>query len=108
MHGSSAERHWVPETRRIWIWGALLPSIVLGGAPSTRGAAAILLCAYPMSAMRVYAAMRRRGFSRNDALVYGLFLTLGKFAELHGMLKYHLRQMRGESPKVIEYKGPAR
>jgi GT2 family glycosyltransferase len=107
MHGASAERHWVVETRRIWIWAALLPIIVLCGSFSTRGAAVLLLWAYPLSAMRVYSAMRRRGVSRRDALAYGLFLTLGKFAELHGMLKYHLRRMRGKTPTLIEYKGPA-
>jgi GT2 family glycosyltransferase len=107
MHGASAERHWVAETRRIWIWAALLPIIVLCGSLSTSGAAVLLLWAYPLSAMRVYSAMRRRGVSRGDALAYGLFLTLGKFAELHGMLKYHLRRMRGKTPTLIEYKGPA-
>jgi hypothetical protein len=107
MHGASAERHWVPETRRIWFWGAVLPSIVLISALSTRGGSALLLGAYPFSAIRVYSGTRRRGFSRYEALLYGVFLTLGKFAELQGMLKYYLRRMRGEAPKVIEYKGPA-
>jgi GT2 family glycosyltransferase len=107
MHGASAERHWVSETRRIWFWGAALPSIVLASALSTRGGTAILLWVYPFFATRVYSGMRRRGFSRYEALLYSAFLTLGRFAELQGMLKYHLRRMRGETPRLIEYKRAA-
>jgi GT2 family glycosyltransferase len=107
MHGASPERHWVSETRRIWFWGALLPSLVLISALLTRGATAILLWAYPFFATRVYSGMRRRGFSEYEALLYSAFLTLGRFAELRGMLKYHLRRMRGEAPRLIEYKRAA-
>jgi hypothetical protein len=107
MHGASAERHWVQETRRIWFWGAVLPSIVLTSALFTRGETLTLLWAYPFFGTRVYSGMRRRGFSSYEALLYGVFLTLGRFAELRGMLKYHLRRMRGEAPSLIEYKRAA-
>jgi hypothetical protein len=107
MHGAAPERHWVHETRRIWFWGAVLPGLVSISALSTGGGSALLLWAYPFFATRLYAGMRRRGFSRYEAFLYGVFLTVGRFAELEGMLKYHLRRWRGEEPSLIEYKRPA-
>jgi len=107
MHGGAAERHYVHEMRRIWFWAVLLPAFIILGAPFTGGATALLLCAYPMSVLSIYTQMRRRSLSRYDAIVYAAFITLAKFGELQGVVKYYVRRMRGGPPKVIEYKGPA-
>lgn len=104
MHGDSPERHWVTETRRIWIWGALVPGIALGAALPTLGASLTLLAAYPLSATRIYRRTRARGRSRADAAAYALSVPIGRFAELQGALKFHLGRARGERSRLIEYK----
>jgi GT2 family glycosyltransferase len=107
MHGAPPERHFVREYRRAWFWAALLPALVLGAAVPTRGASFFLLGGYLLSALRAERSFRRRGRSRHDARWAAVFVTLGKFPELQGILKYSRARMRGRSVSLIEYKDPA-
>ena len=106
LHGRPPERHFVREYRRSWFWAAALPVAALGGAVPTLGASLLLLGGYPLSAFRVYRHVRRRGRSSHDALVAGLFTTVGKFPELQGILTYHWTRVRGRRAGLIEYKRP--
>jgi GT2 family glycosyltransferase len=106
LHGAPPTRHWVRECRRAWFWGAAVPAIAFGGAVPTLGASLLLLGAYPVSALRVYRYTRRRGRSAADARVSSVLLTLGKFAELRGMLQFHANRLRGKRSGIIEYKQP--
>jgi glycosyltransferase involved in cell wall biosynthesis len=106
MHGAPPERHDVAQYRRAWLWAAGVPLLALGGAIPTLGASLALLGGYPLSAARVYRHTRGRGRSRKDALVAGTFMTLGKFPELQGILKYHWTRARGRRSGLIEYKRP--
>ena len=108
LHGAPPERHFVREYRRAWFWAAVLPIVTLGAALPTLGASLLLLGGYPLSAARVYRHTRRRGRSRSDALAASVFTTIGKFAELRGILKYHWTRVRGRRGTLIEYKRPAR
>ncbi|HEY8427383.1 MAG TPA: glycosyltransferase [Sandaracinaceae bacterium] len=103
-HGRSPERHFVRETRRIWLWGAVVPALAIGGAVPSLGLSLGLFAAYGVSAARAYRAVRRRGRPRGDALPYALFTTLGKFPELVGMIEYHASRARGRRRALIEYK----
>lgn len=103
-HGAPPERHWVRETRRIWMWGAIVPAIAAGLAVPTGGASLALLGGYPVSAWRAYRATRGRGRTREDAAAYAVAITVGKFAELQGVLQFHSKRLRGERSTLIEYK----
>lgn len=103
-HGAPPERHWVRETRRIWMWGAAVPAVALGAAVPTLGASLALLAGYGVSAARSYRDVRRRGRPPEDALPYALFTTLGKLPELTGVLEYHASRARGRRRALIEYK----
>lgn len=103
-HGAGSERHWVRETRRIWLWGAIVPALAAGLAAPTMGASLTLLGGYPLSAWRTYRATRSRGRTREDAAAYALAITVGKFAEMQGVLQFHRKRLRGERPTLIEYK----
>jgi len=103
-HGEGPERHWVHETRRIWMWGAVVPAVAAGLAVPTLGASLALLGGYPVSAYRAYRATRTRGRTREDAAAYALAVTVGKFAELQGVLQFHGKRLRGEQSTLIEYK----
>lgn len=106
LHGASPERHWAREARRIWLWGALVPGVALGGALPTLGASTLLLWGYPLSAARVYRHTRARGRTPTEAALCGVFTTLGKFAELQGTVRFHLGRLAGRRSGIIEYKRP--
>lgn len=104
LHGASAERHCVRETRRIWLWGAAVPAFALSAALPSFGLSLGLLSGYGLSAARVYRSTRARGRPREDALPYALFTTLGKLPQMQGVLAFHVGRLRGKRRGLIEYK----
>ena len=48
-----------------------------------------------------------RGDPVGDSLVYGVFVTIGKFPEHLGVRKFRSAQRAGRRHTIIEYKGPA-
>lgn len=104
MHGGSSERHWVRETRRIWLWGGVVPAVATLGAVPTAGASLALLGGYPVSAYRAYRSIRARGREPGESAAYAVAVTVGKFAELQGMVQFHRARLRGKRSKIIEYK----
>lgn len=94
MHGAPPERHWVAETRRAVLWGAVLPLVTLLGLVVTPWAG-LLLLAYPLQILRL---SRRLGWER------AAFLVLGKIPEAQGVLEYHLNRVRRRRAGLIEYK----
>lgn len=107
LHGRSPQRHWVKESRRIWIWGLVIPLVAIAGSPFTYGLSLILLAGYPVSALRTAKYIRSRGYGAQAANWYGLFCTLGKFPELQGQLQFHLGRIFNRQQTLIEYKSAA-
>jgi GT2 family glycosyltransferase len=94
LHGAPPERHWVAETRRALLWGAILPALAVVGALITPWALAILIV-YPLQILRLGL---RYGWER------GVFLTLGKVPEAMGVLQYGWNRLRRRRARLIEYK----
>lgn len=107
MHGSSAERHYVRESSRIWIWAVLFPLFVIAAALLTRGWGGLLVLAYPLLMLKVARGRTKRGDSLRDGLLYGFFTVLMKWPQLIGQLKYFWRHLRGAAVHIVEYKAPA-
>jgi GT2 family glycosyltransferase len=101
LHGAPPERHWVRESRRVWMWGLCVPvSIgVLSAAVSTW--ALVLLAVYPLQLIRL-AALGRRSMRENWWRATAL--VVGNFPEMIGQLKFALDQHRRVKSKLIEYK----
>lgn len=104
LHGGLPERHWVRESRRSLVWGGLLPAAVLASTPVFGARSLVLLAGYPLTAARVYQHARRRGRSNPDALVQAFFITLAKFPELQGALRFHWGRVANRQSTLIEYK----
>jgi GT2 family glycosyltransferase len=117
LHGRSRLRHNLRPLRSAVFWGLALPSAVtaslavsgiaaVAGVPTvagtTAGLAGLLLLGYPLLALRVYLARRRRGSGRTDAVLYALFCALGKVPEAQGVLRF--RSNRKRVRHLIEYK----
>lgn len=107
MHRRDPQRFCARQVRSNLVWGALLPLSVLLLFPFTLGASALLLVGYVVLAGRVFRATHRRGFSRRDARLFAVFVTLGKLPCALGQLRYFLHRLRGRRSALIEYKGAA-
>lgn len=112
--GAMHPPHFKREQRRGWLFGAVLPGLALLGlglnltVGVTVGAACWLISAvgalYLLSYIRTVQGLRREGLPASTALHHALFLTLSKFPNLIGMIRYHLRKLRGRDMRLIEYK----
>ncbi len=99
LHGSGPEQHWVKETNRAIIWGAVLPLIVLFGAILNPVWAATALI-YPLQVIRL---ARRKRFTKAGWQI-AVFTVLGRFAEARGALGYYFDRMTSRRRGLIEYK----
>jgi glycosyltransferase involved in cell wall biosynthesis len=96
LHGAPPERHWVRETRRLWLWGAVLPISISMLAIGLGASWWLLGLIYPLQWLRL---SLRSGSASASAL-----LLIGKFAEAWGALKFHVCRLRGTTGAIIEYK----
>ena len=99
-----AEKRWASRTRRIWLWGALIPTLAIVPAPFTYGLSLVLLGLYPFSAYRQARHMVRHAAPWRHAMVSGGFSAISKFPALYGLLKFHYGRLRGSRSAIIEYK----
>ncbi len=108
LHGRSPEKHWVKESRRIWVWGLILPLIAFASAWLTKGISIILLLiAYSILFFRVYKYAKKTEINSSDALLYGLFCVLDKFPQMVGQIQFHLSRLLGKKRTIVEYKNAA-
>jgi GT2 family glycosyltransferase len=101
LHGAPPERHWVPESRRAWIWGLCIPLLVLSLAPALHWWALLLLGVYPIQVVRI--ALRGKRSARENWFRAGA-LVLGKLPEMLGQLKFLMDRHRHVQSRLIEYK----
>lgn len=106
-HGRGPEKHWVRPSLSIWVWGAIVPLLAVGGAWPTRGMSLLLLLYYPVAAYRASRSDRTRGLPLRHAALYGMFCVVAKFPQVVGQWKYFSGRMLGRRRGLIEYKGAA-
>jgi glycosyltransferase involved in cell wall biosynthesis len=97
--------------RSILIWGAVIPLMGLAslgyGIVADRKAgfaifgASLLLPLLQISRLTI---RERRHWPISKALALATFLTLGKYAEVTGLIRFHADRLRGRQPTIIEYK----
>jgi glycosyltransferase involved in cell wall biosynthesis len=100
LHGAPPERHNVREVRRIVFWSMLLPAFIL--LLSAWDARLLLLALfYPLQVARI--ALQGQP-AELLSWQRALFLTLGKFAEGQGALKFTFNRLTSKQATLIEYK----
>ena len=100
MHGALPEQHWVNEVKRARLWGGYFPiTIVL--ATIMNEVFLFGLFIYPLQVARI-AIKNRKRISINWQ--YAFFVTLGKFPEMQGQLKFYLNNIFNSRSEIIEYK----
>ena len=119
-YGATPERYNMRELRSLRIWGALYPAalavlalaalILLGSGlwPWPLAALALGLMGGAVMALRI-ARYRRQQFGDpwRHALLYGALVMLGKPFQFLGARSYARTRARGETARIIEYKGAA-
>ena len=101
LHGASAERHWVRESLRAWLWGGVIPMLILLGVPIFGWGALALSFLYPLQVLRL--GLKGTGSSKDNWLK-AIFLVLSKFPEFLGQAKYWVSKLLSSKVNLIEYK----
>jgi len=100
LHFRSAKGIWIRETVRALVWGLVLPLVII-----MLGLANPLLFAgflvYPLQIARIAA---REGWSSMDSWKFAVLMTLAKFAEAYGIVRYYLLMVFRSRSGIIEYK----
>lgn len=101
MHGDSSERYLIAELRRINLWALYIPFILfILGVFHYFFLLGFLV--YPLQIVRL--AIRYKE-TVNINWRYAFFLTVGKFPEAQGEIKYWFNKIMKKKSKIIEYKG---
>ncbi len=95
LHGALPERHWVTETRRALLWGALGPLLIAVLTALAGPWALVALLVYPAQIWRL---------ARRGGWIWAFFTVLGKLPEAVGALGFYWRRLRGGERRLIEYK----
>ena len=101
LHGAPPERHFVSETRRAVVWGAVLPLCIVILAMVTPWAWSVLLI-YPFQWFRVAVRSSRDG--KPMPFAYAGFLVAGRLPEAQGVIKFWIGSLLGKRSAIIEYK----
>lgn len=101
IHGGPPERHWVWESRRAIVWGALLPllCVLLGVTFPPWGN--LLWLIFPLQLLR--RSYQISGSPRHRT-VLAFFELLARFPELVGQIKFRADSMLHRRRGIIEYK----
>lgn len=100
LHWRSPLAIWKKEVARAVFWSGLFP-LFIGLSALMYPVSLLAVLVYPIQICRIAIA---RGPALSSHWTYAFFLTLGKFAELQGILKFQWGRLRGRSIKLIEYK----
>ncbi len=100
LHQGSRFGIWRKETKRAVLWAGILPIAICAGA-LIEPMVLLALVIYPLQAARIALRDRSSGPGKWSRAVY---LVLGKFPELQGVLTYYWRRMLGQTSTLIEYK----
>ena len=110
---NSRRPDWKRSCRSIIVWGAVLPIAIIATAvlafvltPWWLAAAAGGVFLYPSKMARIAAAKRSAGLPPRIARMSGIFIMLGKFAEITGIISFRSHRLLGRTSRIIEYKGP--
>jgi glycosyltransferase involved in cell wall biosynthesis len=100
LHGRSQERHYVRESCRAWMWGALLPATLLS-LSLLHPAGWLLALAYPLQVVKIAV---RDSSPEPERWRLALLLVVGKFAEVQGQVDFLVHHLSKRKTPLMEYK----
>jgi GT2 family glycosyltransferase len=115
LHPDARWPNWARTCRSIVAWGLVLPMLTIlsaivalaTGDPWLLLVPAALLSLWPAKMLQIALAKHHDGLPWRIAGAAGVFMMVGKVAELQGLVRFHVDRRSGRDPRLIEYKGPA-
>lgn len=102
IHGKTPFKHFVRQTRRILIWGCVLPLLILVSSMFNP----LLLFGfliYPVQICRLAWKNSSQLFAKK-VWIKAVFFTIARFPEAIGMLRFYFNRINRRSALLIEYK----
>jgi GT2 family glycosyltransferase len=96
--------YFVRERQRGWVYGLILPLVAVFGAIVSPLVPLLVLAAYAMSYLKTMRGLQAEGLPGGEAVRHAGFLTLSKFPNIIGMMRYHWRRLNHAQMLIIEYK----
>jgi GT2 family glycosyltransferase len=103
LHWRSPLVLWKRQVIRIIFWCGILPALIALSAV-IYPLALVTLLIYPVQIFRIALI---RGPTSRSSWIYALFVTISKFAEFQGLMKYFWRRLWHQPDALIEYKQQA-
>jgi GT2 family glycosyltransferase len=111
-HRRAGDPAWRQKCLSVLVWAGLLPLVLLAAtafalrSPTMPALGLVLLCLlpWPLQILRLFLREWVRGNSPRKAAASAALMTIGKFAEMSGMLLYASRQLSRRTATLIEYK----
>jgi hypothetical protein len=88
------------EVERAIFWGSVVP-LVIGVGSILHPIAVAGLVLYPVQIARIALA---RGGTLYFSWTYAFYVTIAKFAEIQGIIRFFWSKLRGKTTAPIEYK----
>jgi glycosyltransferase involved in cell wall biosynthesis len=96
--------YFVTERKRVWVYGFGLPVVILLGLLTSLWISAGALALYGLNYLRTARGLIREALPKSEARRHALLLTLSKLPNFIGLMRFHLRRLRGADMRIIEYK----
>ncbi|MEL7035793.1 MAG: glycosyltransferase family 2 protein [Cyanobacteria bacterium J06592_8] len=104
MYGHTPEKHWVKESRRIWLWGFWIPVFSIFGIGFVGLWSLLLLIGYLIQWAKIFRFYQTYSWNFRENLLYSGFCVLAKFPELFGQIQFHRDRLLKRQAVLIEYK----
>lgn len=106
-YGRSPERHFVRESVSGWLYGFVVPAVIVAGVALWGAWGLLPALVYPLLFAKI--AIGRRRTHREDwpyVLLYAAACIVAKPAECLGQARYWIRRILRREPRIIEHKAP--
>lgn len=113
-HGQRSDPQWRRQLKSILFWGMIWPAgglalaLLLAHWQPLLGVALLALVpiSYAVQALRIAARKQDDQVDRRFVLHFGVLMTIGKFAEVSGVLQCWISYLLNRQARLIEYKRP--
>lgn len=92
------------ERLRSWVFGVILPLLAIAGALVSPAVPVLVLGLYGLSYWKTTRGLMTQGLSGQEARSHSVYLTLSKFPNVIGMIRFHWRRLNNAQMRIIEYK----
>jgi len=96
--------YFVRERRRVWLYGLILPVVAVFGAIASLLVPLFVLAIYGLSFWKTAQGLKSEGVVAHEASRHAGLLTMSKFPNVIGMIRYHWRRLSHAKMHIIEYK----